>query len=251
MSAYRFILILILLFGLAVGSFLNVVIYRLPRHIAFGSRSVCPKCQSVLGVQDLVPVLSFLFLKGKCRFCSGEISWHYPLVEILTGLIFCALFASYGLSANMLLYIAFSTILVSSAFIDLELGIIPNKIIVFGPGSGALVHLLLGTGDVKTVLMGFAAGGIPLLAIFLLSRGGMGAGDVKLASVIGVFIGLPLVFISLFISFLLGAAVGVFLLLLRIKGRKDAVPFGPFLACGGIAAVFWGERILNWYLSFY
>ncbi len=238
------------LLGAVFGSFLNVVAYRLPRRESLVKpRSRCPSCETPVRPYDNVPVLSWLLLRGHCRNCSARISPRYPLVEGATALLCAGAVLTHGSAAGIALSVALILLLVPAALIDLEYRIIPNKL----TGAGALLALGLGTaldpaGEPTRLIAGAAAGGFLLIAA-LAYPGGMGMGDVKLAGVMGLFLGAavaPAILIALLCGVLLGAAI------VARKGaragRKTAVPFGPFLALGGIVAVFAGQPIVNWYL---
>jgi leader peptidase (prepilin peptidase) / N-methyltransferase len=238
------------LFGAVFGSFLNVVAYRLPRRESLvRPRSRCPSCGAHVRPYDNVPVLSWLLLRGRCRTCSTRISPRYPLVEALTALLCAGAVLTHDTAAGIALSVALVLVLVPAAAIDLEHRIIPNAL----NAVGALLALGLGTaldpaGEPTRLIAGAAAGGFLLLAA-LAYPGGMGMGDVKLAGVMGLFLGAavaPALLIALLSGVLVGAAIvarkGV------RAGRKTAVPFGPFLALGGTAAVFAGSSIVHWYL---
>ena len=243
-------LIFIFIFGTLVGSFLNVCIYRLPREesIVF-PRSRCPSCYRTLGFFDLIPIFSHLFLKGRCRYCGGKISPFYSLVEALTGIIFLLVVFNFGLSLSALALVVFSSLLIVIFFIDLKHKIIPNTLtypgIVFGLGVSLLPPPLL----VKFLdsLFALILGGGFFLLIAFVSRGGMGGGDIKLAGMMGAYLGCKDLILALFLSFALGALAGLFLILLKVKSRKDYLPFGPSLVVGTFLVLFWGEELWQWY----
>jgi leader peptidase (prepilin peptidase) / N-methyltransferase len=236
--------------GAVFGSFLNVVAYRLPRRESLVKpRSRCPSCGTPVRPYDNVPILSWLLLRGHCRNCAAPISPRYPLVEAGTALLCAGAVLTHDTAVGVALSVTLILLLVPAALIDLEHRIIPNKL----TGAGALLALVLGTaldpaGEPTRLIAGVAAGGF-LLAAALAYPGGMGMGDVKLAGVMGLFLGAavaPAILIALLSGVLLGAVI------VARKGtragRKTAVPFGPFLALGGIVAVFAGQPIVNWYL---
>ena len=241
---------LMVLIGLSCGSFLNVCIHRLPRgeSIVFPP-SHCPRCGHRLAVRDLVPLFSYLCLKGRCRYCGGGISPRYPLVEALTGALFAALYWKFGPGLLMLKYLFLISVLIVLSFIDLEHYLIPDRVIIFALAGGVMINLLTRDLTVLSALIGLAVPSAFLLLLALASRGGMGGGDIKLAAVIGFFLGWPMGLLAVFLGCLLGGAVGAVLLLTRIKGRKDAIPFGPFLSGGAVITIFWGDLVLNWYLA--
>jgi len=239
--------------GLVLGSFYNVVIYRLPRRLSpLAPRSFCPSCERTLEARDLVPLLSYVVLGGRCRFCKSRISVAYPLVEAGTALGFAVLAARSGLGWEWAFYALFFSLLVMISAIDLSHRVIPNVL----TGSGVLggAALLLASGGAPLSLqsagLGLLVGGGTMLVIVLLSFGGMGAGDMKMAALMGFYLGWPGVAVALFASFCIGALVGLMLIILRIKGRKDAIPFGPFLALGSLIALFWAEPLIDWYLGY-
>jgi len=247
MTGYLFITFIL---GTAIGSFLNLCALRMPqRKKIVNDRSACPECGHVLGVPDLIPVLSYLGLRGRCRYCRKRISFRYPLVELFTGGLFAAVFSVYGLQPVTIVYLFMASILLIAALIDLDHMYIPNELVVFGLISGTVINPLFGTGSLTGLALGFIAGAFPLAGVYLVSRGGMGAGDVKLGGVLGVFLGWQLTLVALFLSFLSGAAAGIMLMVSGQKSRKDAISFGPFLALGGIAASLWGWPVIEWYIG--
>lgn len=234
--------------GLIFGSFTNVIIARIPHgESVVTPSSHCPRCGHRLGVLDLVPVLSWLFLKGKCRYCQEAISIRYPAVELLTAALFMGVFLRWGISAYTLAGWALTVILVSSAFIDLDEGIIPDVITIPGVVLGLVVSFVT-IGFFPALWGALAFGGI-LFLVVVLSRGGMGGGDVKLAAVIGAFTGIPGAIITLLLSSFLGAVFGVTLMALGKAGRKTPVKFGPFLAIGAYTAFLFSNQIAAWYMG--
>ena len=242
---------IIFIFGLAVGSFLNCVIYRLalPR-----GRSFCPHCKHILSWQDLIPVLSFLILRGKCRYCQKKISWQYPLVELATGLLFVLIFWHLGFGFDLAFgfWILISCFLIIIFVYDLKHFIIPDKIIYPAIGVVFIYNVLRDpTSLMRSGLAAILAAGF-FLSIVLVSRGRwMGLGDVKLAFLMGLFLSFPNILIALFFAFLIGAIIGVGLILAKRKTLRSEVPFGPFLVTGTFFALFWGERIAQWYLDLF
>ncbi len=238
------------LLGAMAGSFANVAIHRLPRQESLvAPRSHCPHCGHLIRARDNIPVLSFFWLRGRCRDCGGPISWRYPLVEASTALLFLAAWWWFGLSLGALRAGLFVVIMVIVIFVDLDHRIIPNAVTYPGVVAGLLLAL---AGGPRTFLVSLAAAlgaGALFFLIAVASRGGMGGGDIKLAAVMGAFLGWPVIAAALFLSFLLGGLVGLVLLATGIRRRKDPVPFGPFLAAGGLAALFWGQTIVQWYLK--
>ena len=244
-------MLFIILLGLLLGSFLNVVIYRLPNNKSIVSPpSSCGSCGNRLSALDLIPVLSFVFLGGKCRYCGERISARYPLVELLTGGIFALLFDRFGFSFDFVRFATLSCVLISAAFIDIDHRIIPDKLNLFGIISGAMLVFLPDSLSVKSALLGIAAGGGLLLLVAVISRGAMGGGDIKLFAVIGLFLGLEKTLLALFLTFLLGGIAGVLLIATKIKSRKDYIPFGPFIGIGAFIAIMWYNEVIMYYLKF-
>jgi leader peptidase (prepilin peptidase)/N-methyltransferase len=237
--------------GVLFGSFFNVVAYRLPRGESLARpRSRCPGCQTPIKPYDNVPVLSWLLLRGRCRSCGTRISPRYPIVEAGTGLLCALVVIAKGADEDVLLALALVLLLVPVTLIDLDHRIIPNKLMIVGAVVAPALVLLTAPDDIlEHVIAGVAAGGFFLLAVLAYPRG-MGMGDVKLAGVLGLFLGravAPGVFVALVAGTLIGALImarkGVH------EGRKTAVPFGPFLALGGVVALFAGDAMVDWYLS--
>jgi leader peptidase (prepilin peptidase) / N-methyltransferase len=237
--------------GLLVGSFLNVVAHRLPRGESLvRPRSRCPKCGTQLRAIDNVPVISWLALRGRCHHCGASISVRYPAVELLTGALYIAVVASQDDAVRIVLGLLLVTALVPIALIDLELRIIPN--LITGPAALAGV-IAIAALDIdflpEALIAGAAGGGFFLVAAILYPRG-MGMGDVKLAGMLGLYLGravAPAIFIALIAGVVVGAAV-----IARKgakEGRKTAVPFGPFLALGGVIAFFAGADLVDEYLD--
>ncbi len=249
MSAFY---VLIFLLGLILGSFLNVCIYRIPRKesISFPP-SHCPKCETDLRAFDLFPVASFLYLGGKCRYCGNKISWRYPFVELLTGSLFLLTALLIGLELVLIKYLFMVSLFVVISFIDLEHYLIPDKIIIFGFIVGIGLNIVIKDVTLVNSLLGFAAGGGFLLLLAVVSNGGMGGGDIKLAALIGFLLGWQKVLLGLFFGALVAAVIGIVLIVLELKKRKEPIPFGPFIALGTLFVMFLGEKLVSWYLSLY
>jgi leader peptidase (prepilin peptidase) / N-methyltransferase len=237
-------------FGLLIGSFLNVVAYRLPRGQSLVKpRSRCTYCDQEVRPYDNVPVLSWLLLRGRCRFCSQKISARYPVIEALTGLVFGAVVVARGFDRGLVLDLPFAAMLIAVASIDLELRIVPNKILlpmaVWGVGAAALVR----PDALPESLIAGAAAFTALLLAALAYPGGMGMGDVKLAGVMGIYLGAA-VAPALLIAFLLGSLVGVAIMARDgAAGRKKGVPFAPFMALGGLGGLLFGTQLINLYVQ--
>jgi leader peptidase (prepilin peptidase)/N-methyltransferase len=237
--------------GVIVGSFLNVVTYRLPRHESLISpASHCPRCGTPVKAYDNIPILSWLLLRGRCRTCAEPISPRYPLVETLTAALCVGAVLAHHTATGIALSIALILIVVPAALIDLEHRIIPNRLTMLG----AVLAIVLGTaldpaGEPERLIAGAAAAGFLLLAA-LAYPGGMGMGDVKLAGVMGLFLGIA-VAPAMLLALLAGVLYGALVIARKgaHAGRKTAVPFGPFLALGAIVAIYAGQPLINLYTS--
>jgi leader peptidase (prepilin peptidase)/N-methyltransferase len=253
------------LVGIAVGSFLNVCIDRLPLNKSLVHvPSHCDSCQHRLSIIDLIPIASYLWLRGRCRFCHARISPRVPLVELLGGVLFFLAFWRFGLTYQFGVTAFWCGVFVVIIFIDWEHKLILNKVTYpaavvalvilaidsFRPGALILGNLSFWPAGQPSILSGVIAGAIGMaffLIIFLINPRGMGMGDVKLAGLIGLVTGMPLVIVALLIGILLGGLAAIVLLSLRLKGRKDVIPYGTFLAVGPIVTLLWGVSIFHWY----
>jgi leader peptidase (prepilin peptidase)/N-methyltransferase len=237
--------------GAIVGSFLNVVAYRLPRGESLlhpGSR--CPQCETPVKPYDNVPVLGWLLLRGRCRACGAPIAWRYPLVEAVTGLLCAAVVLRFGADSDVWLPLVFVLLLVPVTLIDLEFHIIPNVLMLIGSVAAVALVLATKSEDLVQHLIAAAAGGGFFLLAALAYPAGMGMGDVKLAGVMGLFLGravAPAIFVALVSGTVVGAAV-----IARYgarEGRKKGIPFGPWLALGSLVGIFAGDAMVDWYLD--
>ena len=237
--------------GALLGSFLNVVAHRMPlSQSVVHPRSRCPHCQTQIRSYDNIPVLSWLVLAGRCRDCSERIPARYPLVELGTGLLVAAVGLTAADVGSLILGAVLVLLLVPITLIDLDHRIIPNRLTLAGAiAAPAIVAVTEPGALVEHLTAGAAAGGF-LLAAALARPGGMGMGDVKLAAVLGLFLGRA-VAPGLFVALLTGALVGALIIARRgaVEGRKTAIPFGPFLALGGLVGLFAGDRVVAWYLE--
>lgn len=239
-----------LLFGLVIGSFLNVVIARLPAgRSVLRPASACPGCATPIAWYDNIPVLSFALLRGRCRACGMAIPWRYPIVEAVTGAAFALAFVLLGPTPEFVVAAALLAALIAITAIDLSHQIIPDVITLPGILAGVVASLATGRVPWQESLLGILVGGGIFLVIILASRGGMGGGDMKLGAMLGAFLGWKLGLLALLLGVLTGGLVALCLLILGRKGRKEAIPFGPFLALGGAVTLLWGERLLSWYLG--
>ena len=241
-------LFLIAVFGLVVGSFFNVCIYRIPRKesLAWPS-SHCPACSHPLNTLDLIPVFSFIFLRGRCRYCKAHISWRYPVVELLTAVLWILAWLKFGLSLEFLSAAVFLSLGIIITFIDLDQQIIPDVISLPGVIIGLLLALLSGRPPITDALIGAFGGAALLFLVAILSRGGMGGGDAKLLGMIGAFLGWQGAAAALMIGSFAGAITGLLLIALKVIKRRDPVPFGPFLIFGAGIYLFFSEFIIDFY----
>ncbi len=243
------ILITILFFvlGLLIGSFLNVVILRSKKQESVVSKpSHCPKCKKRLKVWDLIPVLSFLLLQKRCRYCKKEISWQYPLVEISTALIFAALYLECDLTLRLGYFLVIAGFLMVILVFDLKYYLILDRIVLPAALLAFLGSYLILEISLVKILMGGLIGASFFLILFLITKGkGMGLGDVKLGLFGGFFFGWPAILIVLFLTFLLGGLISALLLLMKKKKRTDMIPFAPFFVVSFFAVMFFGNSILD------
>lgn len=262
-SIFSFVVITSFLFGLCFGSFLNVLVYRLPlKKSLLEPPSSCPSCKTRLGLVELIPLIGYLLLRGRCRHCKAKISLRYPLVELATGLLFGAVFYYFGFTIDAFFYLILLYLLLGIALIDLEHRIVPNVLVTAGLIGGVLLLLpaaasflfelpgwLIVERGAPDALGGLLLGGAVMLIIIAASRGGMGAGDLKLMAMIGLFVGLRGTVVVMMLGFLFGALVGLAFIILGRLTRKDALPFAPYLSLAALIQVLWGEQIWNWYIN--
>lgn len=267
------IMVLIFLLGIVIGSFLNVCIYRIPKEESIAKNgSACSSCGAKLTFLDLIPVLSYLVLRGKCRHCKAKFSPQYPIIEALTGVLFLLLYLKFGLNYVIIVYAALIAILIVITLIDYRHMIIPNGLVIAGlvvgvaqllvsifiPGVFAFAgidHILLDNTWLDYVI-GFFAGGLPLLLIalfstFVLKKEAIGGGDIKLMAFAGLILGWKLLIPAFFIGIVFGAVVSVVLMASGKRKRGDEIPFGPFLCFGVVVSIFFGSELINWYLGMF
>ena len=243
------------IFGLCIGSFLNVCIYRIPESKSIvHPGSTCPSCGTPIRVYDNIPVLSYVALRGKCRHCKASISFRYPVVELLSGLFAVGTVLKYGITFEAAVYYAFIAALLAITFIDIDHQIIPDVITlpgipVFFAASFVLPNITL----VESVIGILIGGGSLFLVAWLYhlvtKKEGMGGGDIKLLSMMGAVIGWKGVLFTIFVASAIGTICGILIILKARKTMKLAVPFGPFLAIGGIAYIFFGPQFISWYFN--
>jgi len=265
------------IFGLMVGSFLNVVIHRLPKMMErewhnnclelqgqeipeatkYGlakPRSACPSCGHMITALENIPVISFLFLKGKCSGCKAPISIRYPLIEALTGILIGLVSWKFGYTGITLFAWIFTFALIALTFIDFDTQLLPDDITLPLLWLGLLFNLNTGFTDIKSAVIGAIAGYLILWSIYWIfklvtGKKGMGYGDFKLLATIGAWFGWQLLPAVILLSSVLGAVIGIGLIVFTARGRETPMPFGPFLAIGGIAALFFGQQLAGFYLA--
>jgi len=250
------IVVIVFIFGMCVGSFLNVCIYRLPAStsIADPPRSMCPSCNSLIKFYDNIPVLSYLWLKGRCRYCNAPISFRYLVVEVLTGMAALSVLFTFGLTLEGLVYFVFISSLLVITFIDIDHRIIPNIITLPGIPIGLVASFALPEVTLLSSVLGLLAGGGSLWVVAWIYRritgkDGMGGGDIKLLAMIGTLVGWQGVLFTIFVSSAVGTVIGMTVMLVKGKNMKFAVPFGPFLAIGAVTYIFFGQRVIFWYFN--
>ncbi len=247
-----------LVFGSVIGSFLNVCIYRIPQNIAISRpRSYCPKCSNPICALDNIPIISFIILKGRCRNCDKNIRLQYPAVELLTALLTIAVVWKFDFTTLTIFYLSLVYILITISFIDLEHMIIPDGLVLAGAllGLMALIFNILPISwpdsAYGALLYGGVMAGVGYVGKLVYKMDALGGGDVKLAGVLGLYLGWKMSMISLLLAFLVAALFVVVGLAVGRLSRKQLIPFGPFLALGAIMTLFWGEQLYNWYLHLF
>lgn len=251
------------LFGLVIGSFLNVCIYRIPRGLSIITPSSrCPSCNIPIRPWDNIPIASYIFLGGRCRFCKARISLRYPLVEFLNAAIYVMVLWRFGFGLHTLVYFVFSSSLIIITFIDLDFQIIPDRITLSGIPIGFLAgsfllpdpfsrSSLLG---IKESLTGMFTGFglfylVALIGSAIFKKEALGGGDIKMMAMVGAVMGWKAVILTTFLGSLAGATFGIFLIVLKGKDRKAKLPFGPFLALGTTITLFYAQEMLSWYIG--
>lgn len=237
--------------GLLFGSFFNVVAIRLlKQESVVHPPSHCVHCKHRLGPLDLVPMLSYLLLRGRCRYCQVRISPAYAIGEFTTALLFASAAWWIGYDPELIPGLLLASILVIIVQTDLRAMIIPNKVVYFGMASAIVVRLFLHPLPWWDYVLAFLVGGGLFYALAVATKGGMGGGDIKLFAFVGILLGLKLTLLTIFLSSLTGTLYGIILMLLGRYKRKQAIPFGPFIAVGAWISYLWGDFLLSWYLGF-
>jgi len=237
--------LIIFLFGLCIGSFLNCVIYRLEAQKTLKGRSYCPKCKHTLGILDLIPVFSYLFLEGECRYCNKKISIQYPLVELITGVLFVLLISNF--ITSLYLFFVFSVFIIVFVY-DLKHYLIPEKLVYVAIGITFIYQLF--SSEVYNPVLSAITAGLFFFILWAVSKGKwMGDGDIWLAVLMGMFLGFPNIVVALFSAFIIGAIIGVIMIILGQKKIKSQVPFGPFLIIGTFLAFFFGQQLISLWIK--
>lgn len=243
-------MLLIIIFGLIIGSFLNVCIYRLPQNQSILTPSShCMTCNTHLKPWDLIPVLSYLLSRGRCRYCGVSFSSRYPIVEILTAGLFVWCLSLFGISLELLKALILTSFLLVITFIDYDHQLILDKVLLWLFGAGVVINFWTNSLDIWDMIIASFLGGGLLLFIAVISRGGMGGGDIKFAAVLGIWLGWQYLLLTLLLSFIIGGVGGLLLLAFKLKTRKDFIPFGPFIALGALVSTLYGNQIITWYLE--
>jgi len=239
----------VLFLGLVIGSFLNVVIYRLGQNKSFISgRSICPKCQKKIFWYDNIPLLSYLILRGRCRHCGKSISWQYPLVESASAVIFLWLFLKFGLSPKFLITSVFSSFLLVIFVYDLKHYLILDQFTIPAALIAFFANLFLGFSIWNLVLAALIGASFFALQFFVSSGRWVGDGDIRLGALMGLMLGWPLLLVALFLAYFIGAIFGLALIFLNKKKMSSQIPFGPFLSAATFLTFVYGQDLLNWYL---
>lgn len=239
----------VIILGLLIGSFLNVCIYRIPKEetIILG-RSHCIHCKNNIQWYDLIPVISYIVLRGHCRYCKQNLSIQYPLVELLNGVAYLGIYSMYGISFQTVIYCLLVSTLIVISIIDSYHYIIPDKINIFILILG-IITLVYNYENWLNYFLGFFAASIILYVTAIVSKGGMGGGDIKLMAVTGLLIGWQNILIALVVGSIVGSIISILLLIVK-KGQRT-IPFGPYLSIGILFAILYGQEFLIWYLNLY
>lgn len=251
-SVFYLEFILIMIIGLCIGSFLNVCIYRIARDesIVFPA-SHCTTCGYELRILDLIPLISYIALRGRCRNCKEKISMRYPIVEFTNSLLYGLAYLQYGLSIDLIKVCIFISLLLVIALIDYDTQYVYMSTIIFGLSAGVL-FLILKCIELQSITYTYIAGaviGYSIIGLIVVLTGGMGKGDIDIALICGLFLGVKGIAINLFIAFIVGGILGACLLLFKKKGRKEEMAFGPFLALGAIVTILYGNKIFEMYMA--
>ncbi|GMA99447.1 prepilin peptidase [Pelosinus sp. IPA-1] len=242
--------LIIIMVGLIIGSFVNVCIYRLPQNQSIITPSShCMTCNTHLKPWDLIPFLSYLLSRGRCRYCGVTFSSRYFVLEILTAILFVWCLYIFGVSLELLKALILTSFLLVITFIDYDHQLILDKVLLWLFGAGVVINLWTNSLEIWDMISASLLGGGILLLIALVSRGGMGGGDIKFATALGIWLGWEYLLLTLLLSFIFGGVGGLLLLAFKLKTRKDFIPFGPFIALGALVSTLYGNQIITWYLE--
>lgn len=244
------IIIFIFIYGLVIGSFLNVVIYRLgtKKSILFG-RSYCPNCNKQIVWHDNIPIISYIFLRGRCRQCRKKISIQYILVELTTAIIFAWLYLLFGLSAQFIIYLVFVSFLIVIFVYDLLHYLILDRVSLPAMAIALIGNLYLGMSLTNLILAGAVGASFFAFQYFVSKGKWVGGGDIRLGALMGLMLGWQILLVALFIAYLIGSIIGLGLIAVKKKGMSSQIPFGPFLTFSTFIALIYGQSILSWYLN--
>lgn len=244
------IYIFIFLFGIIIGSFLNVCIYRIPAGKSIvNPPSSCGSCGVKLNYIDMIPVINYIINKGKCRYCGEKYSLQYPAIELLNGILYLTLYTKYGINVYFIVYSLLSSILIIISFIDYRYKIIPDRVII----AGFICSIILNIVHYNIILDKFLGMliGFGIFMLIAVVTNAMGGGDIKLMALLGFIFGINGVLFITAACFILGAIISILLLILKIKGRKDEIPFGPFISIAALLYMLYGDLILGYYYSLF
>jgi len=246
--------ILVIIIGMIIGSFLNVCTFRVPNEESISyPPSHCSNCNHRLMPLDLIPIFSFIFLRGRCRYCKEKISFQYPIVEALNCIFYVIIFFEYGVSIATLKYSVLISLLIVISFIDYKTQYVYQSNIIFGLICGIifmLINFMLYKSGILDSIMGSIIGFLIIKTIVVITKG-MGDGDAEIALVCGLFLGVKGILIGLFLSVIIGGASGVLIIILKLKNLKDKIAFGPFIAVGTFISMIWTKEILEWYMKMF
>ncbi|MFC3040112.1 prepilin peptidase [Virgibacillus xinjiangensis] len=246
------LIIIFFLLGLIFGSFFNVVGLRLPEGKPFANdRSACPACHSQLSWYENIPLVSFMVQRGRCRHCGGRISFLYPAVEWFTGCLFAVSYVWVGLQPELVTALLLVSMLMIILVSDLAYMRIPNQVLLFFLPFFLIMRMIVPLEPWWSPLLGAVLGLLITAGIIVASRGGMGAGDMKLFGVLGIVLGAGKLLVAFFLSCVIGAVIGVLLLAFKVVGRKQPVPFGPYIVAGSLLTYFFGDSLITWYINLF
>ncbi|WP_337970096.1 prepilin peptidase [Virgibacillus salexigens] len=248
----NYIIWFVFLIGTVVGSFLNVVGLRSPQQLSFTtSRSECPYCLKTLQWKDIIPILSFTLLKGKCRYCGVRISSLYPIMEIITGMLFVYCYIIIGIQFELFLALALVSMFVIVLVSDITYMIIPNKVLLFFLPIFVVFRIIDPLTPWWDTITGGVAGILIPMSIIIVIKGGMGGGDMKLFGLIGIVLGFKKLCFCFFLSCVIGAIIGIFLIALKLGRRNQPIPFAPYIIAASLITYFYGDSLILWYSNFY